>query len=95
MNRKASAQRKDTDRLGRATVLFQHFLPISRNQDHEGNNTPASDDRGGRNFHFPNICMSRDVLLRLSAMCAIASSHRTSFFSLCYTPVVLHSISTG
>ncbi|CAF4308715.1 unnamed protein product, partial [Rotaria sp. Silwood2] len=32
-----------------------HFPSLSRNQDHDGNNTPASDDRGGRNFHLPNI----------------------------------------
>jgi hypothetical protein len=38
--------------------FFQHFPSLSRNQDYEGNNTPASDDRGGRNFHLPNICTS-------------------------------------
>ncbi len=37
--------------------FFQHFASLSRNQDHDGNNTPASDDRTGRNFHLPNICM--------------------------------------
>ncbi len=36
--------------------FFQHFPSFSRDQDHDENNTPASDDRGGRNFHLPNIC---------------------------------------
>jgi hypothetical protein len=39
--------------------FFQHFPSLSRNQDHDGNNTPASDDRAGRNFHLPNICTRR------------------------------------
>jgi hypothetical protein len=39
---------------------FQHFPSLSRNQDHDGNNTPASDDRPGRNFHLPNICRITD-----------------------------------
>jgi hypothetical protein len=38
--------------------FFQHFPSFSRDQDHDENNTPASDDRGGRNFHLPNICTS-------------------------------------
>ncbi len=38
--------------------LFQHFPSFSRNQDQDGNNTPASDERAGRNFHLPNICTS-------------------------------------
>jgi len=37
--------------------FFQHFPTLSRNQDNEGDNTPASDERAGRNFHLPNICM--------------------------------------
>jgi hypothetical protein len=39
---------------------FQHFPSLSRNQDHDGDNTPASDDRPGRNFHLPNICRITD-----------------------------------
>jgi hypothetical protein len=45
-----------TKRKPNFSRFFQHFASLSRNQDHEGNNTPASDDRGGRNFHLPNIC---------------------------------------
>jgi hypothetical protein len=38
------------------SIFFQHFPSLSRNQDDEGDNTLASDERGGRNFHLPNIC---------------------------------------
>jgi len=51
--KKKSKKKKKKKKISR---FFQHFPSLSRNQDHEGNNTPASDDRGGRNFHLPNIC---------------------------------------
>ena len=59
---------------------FQHFPSLSRNQDHEGNNTPASDDRPGRNFHLPNICMSASSI-SFSLSLALSFGVFSFFFS--------------
>jgi hypothetical protein len=60
--------------------FFQHFPNLSRSQDHEGDNTPASDDRAGRNFHLPNICMR--------IISAIDFSHESFIFFYFHTPIV-------
>ncbi|CAF3445881.1 unnamed protein product [Rotaria socialis] len=62
-----------------------HFPSLSRNQDHDGNNTPASDDRGGRNFHLPNICMRKFSQIAIAFFLTI----HTFFF---LTPKTLPSL---
>ena len=66
---------------------FQHFPSLSRNQDHEGNNTPASDDRPGRNFHLPNICTSASSI-SFSLSLALSFGVFSFFFLSLFPPPI-------